>query len=397
MGRIFIDRDKLSYRYVPSSLPHREEQLEMLFAIFEEVAEGREIKYPRSAQLIGTVGAGKTSSSLLVGAKLEERARRIGVNLKHIYLNLKMEGLSPFLFYKSLLEKLGVKVSRSVSAEELLKKFIKRIEASRDELFIITIDEVDYYLKNVRGYGILYDLTRIHEATNGVLGKLVGFIFISRSKEWVKRLERAEASTIGGLVIYYPPYTKDQLVDILMYRASEALRPGAFSLDVIEYIAEVTAMYKDGDVRYALDVLQLSGILAEREMCSRIKLEHVKKAVGSLEPVFTSLDIEALGLHEKVVLLAALKELRRSRRPSLRLSVIREAYRLLAENYSLVPLSEQDFEIIVEKLADLGALELRGITRISLSPALNERLLEEAIREDLRALEGKGCRPRPSK
>ncbi|MGI0036570.1 MAG: hypothetical protein ACRD98_11950, partial [Nitrososphaera sp.] len=59
---IFIDRSKLSPRYIPEELPHREVQVGQITHVFSEATRDPEKFPPAILQVIGPAGFGKTST-----------------------------------------------------------------------------------------------------------------------------------------------------------------------------------------------------------------------------------------------------------------------------------------------------------------------------------------------
>ena len=335
---------------------------------------------------MGVVGSGKTSSSLIGVKSMAERVKKHGIELRHIYINMKIEAPSPFLLYKVLNEKISFRISRSLSAEELLQKFIRNLTKLSYHIFI-TFDEVDFFIKRgSKSSGIIYDISRLYEVLNmnGFKNNIIGMMFISRSYDWLSYLNVAEASTIGALTIRFPPYSKEQIIDILDYRISEAVYKDCVSEDILEYIAEITSIYKNGDIRYALDLLLYSGIIAEYEGYNKIMIDHVRKAIG--KTLFYSGDIYDLSLEEKILLLATLRSLNESKSIYISLNNIRKQYNLLSENFPVKKIDENLFEEKIQKLVNLGAIELKDLTRITVSPAVNESLLLKSIEDDLKKL-----------
>ncbi|MCH8022344.1 MAG: hypothetical protein IH932_01170 [Thaumarchaeota archaeon] len=71
---IFKDREKISHRFIPSNLPHREEQINSLKSLFFKSLENPSNAHLQIAQIIGDVGSGKTVTSLHFGEMLELEA-----------------------------------------------------------------------------------------------------------------------------------------------------------------------------------------------------------------------------------------------------------------------------------------------------------------------------------
>ena len=89
---IFRDVDKLSPRYVPKVLKHREDQMKFLSGLYETGLDTIGGKFLQPSQLVGPVGTGKTSTAIRFGEMLEETASKRKIKLKHVYLNGKMRG-----------------------------------------------------------------------------------------------------------------------------------------------------------------------------------------------------------------------------------------------------------------------------------------------------------------
>ncbi|MEM4603396.1 MAG: AAA family ATPase, partial [Candidatus Nezhaarchaeales archaeon] len=298
MPKIFIDKDKLSPSYIPDRLPHREAQLRTLLDLFD-VESVRDIVYPKCVQVIGPTGSGKTSSCIKLGKLLEQRALRRGLNFKSIYVNLRLEGSSRFMAFKSMVEKVAFEaVSRSLSPDEVLKQFIETLKA-RKLVALIVMDEVDFHVRRCKET-VVYDLTRLHELTFGESTNVLGVVFIARDLDWIKLLDPAERSTLGNIRVLFPPYSKSQVLDILEYRSSEALVPGAVSHEVLDFISDIAVKPpRNGDVRFALDLLLYSGVLAEEQGFDHITIDHVRSVYGKTIESMSLSDFEELSLEEK--------------------------------------------------------------------------------------------------
>ncbi len=368
-SHIFLDRDKLSTRYVPEKLPHREKQLRLLSLFFSEIVEGREILYTRIIQLIGPLGSGKTSSTLLLGKRLEQRAHKNGFSLIHLYTNLKLEATTRFLFYKNLAEKLsGRIVLRSISAEEQFKIILNYL--SKEDIYaLITLDEIDVLKRNSYVSQIVYDLSRLSETLSRGANRILGILIVARDREWRKYLDPAVKSTVGQFVIEFPRYSYRQILDILAYRASQAIRSECLGEGVLEFISEITSDYAEGDIRYALDLLLYAGILAENEGSAKITVNHVRKVLKATSGLPYSESLEELNADDRILLLSLIKALKTSGKPYVTLSKIKQHYQVLCEEWNLKRISDEEVELVIQKLSDRGIVEARGPAKIGLHDA----------------------------
>jgi hypothetical protein len=79
----------------------------------------------------------------------------------------------------------------------------------------------------------------------------------------------------------FPPYDAPQLCDILKQRADIAFNEGILDEGVIPLCAALAAQ-EHGDARRALDLLRVSGELADRENAEKVTERHVKMAQEKL-------------------------------------------------------------------------------------------------------------------
>ena len=365
-----MDKNKLSPRYIPRQLLHREEQMMMLMKIFDT----RDLSktYLTPCTLVGGVGTGKTCTAIRFAEQLVEKAKGKAINLKHVYVNLKLQGGSRVVLYRYLVEKATPDVySGSSSAEELIRGLIDVLRKNRVYL-LITVDEIDYFVKHTKEH-LIYDLTRLNELSPGETTPVVGTIFIDKGKDFHNFLERAEVSTLGRQSIDFPIYTGSQLYDIIAKRAEEAIKKGAISDEVIHYIADLTAAEPvNGDVRHALDLLLYAGNLADSGGSESIEVEHVRTVHGETYHTITSEDLLNLPERRMYVLMAVIQSLKSKRVPYVTLKDIGAAYRVLAEEHKLKPMYE--LEENLQDLHDRGIIEVASLTRIGISGAPAEQL-----------------------
>mgnify|MGYP000754720193 FL=1 len=82
-----------------------------------------------------------------------------------------------------------------------------------------------------------------------------------------------------------------------------AFKEGVLEDGVIQLCAAIAAQ-EHGDARKALDLLRVSGEIAEKEGSSKVKIEHVKKAVKKIETDYMIETVRTLPIHSKILLYA---------------------------------------------------------------------------------------------
>lgn len=370
---IFKDKARLSPHYIPPILPHREKQITFLLEAFREVLATP--KSPmRIVQVIGPVGAGKTSSCIRFSERMEAESQKQSTGLKIVYVNLKLHGSSRVLLYRYLVQRAAPEVySTSLGAEELLLQLINQLQAKK-EYAILILDEIDYFLKHTKEPHTIYDLTRLDEFLRpGESSGIIGMIFTARSREFYRELDQAELSTLGRIPIEFPVYEAQQIRQILLDRVNEAFQPGAVSTEIVDYIADITVgPMAGGDMRYALDLMLFSGELAVNEGLSKITTEHVRKIVSETLPGATLDDISNLPKQSQLALFAVVRALKTKKTPYVKLREVRRNYGVVCEEYHVK--TSDDVEESLQDLHDRGIIDIKSLTEIGINGVSAESL-----------------------
>ncbi|MCS7120709.1 MAG: AAA family ATPase [Nitrososphaerota archaeon] len=365
---IFKDRNKLSPHYIPKRLPHREDQINILLSIYGGLIKDINNAYPRFVQIIGDTGTGKTCTTIKFGEHLTQQAKKDRINLRHAYINCKVEGTTKFVLFGNLVKKVAPEIStRSLSPEEMMRELIRYLRVNNQYL-ILSFDEIDYFLQINPKEHLVYDLTRITEIDPGRPSPIIGIIFIARSLKWHDRLDPAEKSTLGMGVINFPRYKGKEIRDILQDRVDEALKPGAIDDETLDLICDITANPPvNGDIRVGLDLLYYSGNLAENLGVGKILPDHVRKVYGGVNPAITTEDVMSLDNDGKMILLSLARCLRTSKAAYVGLREIRNSYNMLCEEYNMKPCEK--FEEHLQDLIYRGIVEMKSLSEIGISGA----------------------------
>lgn len=377
---IFRDRSKLSPRYVPEELPHRQAQLEQIVHVFSDAAKDPD-RFPLTIlQVVGVAGIGKTSTVLRASKMLEDRFAASRLVLKTAYINLKLQGGNKFAIYRFLLERIAPELPASgLSAEEMLRYLLRYLRENKQYALII-MDEIDYLIKTSKDTGIIYDLTRLNEFEPDKPCNVKGVVFIARSTEFYGRLEPAELSTLGRVPMEFHPYSIGQVSDILESRANQAFNPKAIGSDVIDKVASITTSPEvNGDVRYALDLLLYAGNLAESQGTGRVTLEHVRKVHGQVHPSITTEEIEQLSKNHLVSLIALVRALKSKKKPYVELKDIRLYAAEIAEQLGMKKIDVEDYldDLKARRLVDIKSFKeigLHGASLAELEPVLMSKV-----------------------
>ena len=364
---IFKDRTKLSPRYIPKELPHRQKQIDLLKRIFSSIKNDPD-KYPLTIlQIIGPTGIGKTSTLIKFANLLQEELADNKISSKIVYINLKLLGGNKYAIYKYILGSIAPELpAQGLSAEEMLRQMIDYLDKTSSYALII-LDEIDYLIKISKDIGIIYDLTRLTEFYPTKRCNVKGVIFIARSTEFYEKLDAAELSSLGRVAIEFPTYTINQVSDIIMQRSEEAFIEKVIGPDIIDWIARILISPSvNGDIRYALDLLTYSGNLAENEGTGKILIDQVKKVHQQIFNGITDEDIKELSKGEIVSLLAIIRGIRLKQREYTELKEIEMQAIEIAENNNI---KNMDIYDSLDELSAKKIITVQSLKKIFLGSA----------------------------
>jgi cell division control protein 6 len=366
---LFLDKSKLSPRYVPEELPHRKAQIQQIVHTFSDAPKDPD-KFPLTVlQVIGPAGIGKTSTVIRSSKIIEELFAKNRLRLRTAYINLKLQGGNKFAIYRFLLEHIAPDLPvQGLGAEGMLRYLLQYLRQSSQYAFII-MDEIDYLIKSSKDTDVVYDLTRLNEYEPDSPCNVKGVIFIARNKEFYSKLDAAELSTLGRVPMEFYPYTIEQVSDILEARASQAFKPKAIASDVIDKVASITTSADvNSDVRYALDLLLYAGNLAESQGTGRVMLDHVRKVHNQMHPLLTSEEIEQLSKNHVVSLLALVRALKSKKKSYVELKDVRLYASELAGQLGMKKIEIEDYleDLRARRLIDIKSLKAIGLHGASL-------------------------------
>ena len=369
---IFKDRKKLSPRYIPKEIIHREKQIDLLLRTFIDIKYDPDTFPLTVLQIIGPAGIGKTSTVMKFSVILENELKNSKINIKIVYINLKLQGGNKYAIYKYLLSCIAPELpAQGLSAEEMLRQMLDYLIMNNIYSLII-LDEIDYLIKISKEIGIIYDLTRLNEFDPSKKCNVKGVIFIARSTEFYERLDKAELSSMGRAFIEFPTYTIEQVSDILIRRSKEAFKDNVLGTDIIDWIAKIViSPIVNGDIRYALDLLSYAGNLAESEGTGQILLEQIRKINRQIYNGITDEDIKELSNSEKIILLGMIRGLKIKNKDYIDLKEIRIQSLELAEKYKVRKI---DVENILDDLAERKVIKIIALKKISLISSSIENL-----------------------
>lgn len=291
---IFENREVLRSTYTPDYLPHRSGQVKGLATILVSALRG---ETPSNILIYGKTGTGKTAVAKHVGQELERTGELHGVPCIVVYINCEVVD-TQYRLLASLARHFEKEIPMTGWPTDQVYSELKSALDSDKRIAIIILDEVDKLVN--KGDDVLYNLTRINSDLKKAKVSLIG---ITNDLKFTEFLDPRVKSSLGEEEIIFPPYDANQLRDILCQRAEMAFKPEALEEMVIPLCAAYAAQ-EHGDARRALDLLRVSGEIAERVKAARVQETHVKQAQEKIEMDRIVEVVRTLPSQSKLILLS---------------------------------------------------------------------------------------------
>lgn len=353
---VFRDRSKLSIDYVPSYLPHREEEYRVLVHFFRVLLDNPG-KASVKVLIKGRIGTGKTVLTRRFGADLENISQQKGINLHYAHVNCRENG-SFFNLVKNVITKFERSFpQRGFSSEEVLRMLMQVLDDKNAHL-VLALDELEALIRK-EGSDPLYNLTRIQENRPDASQRL-SMICIFREpdcEDLMKQIDKSTLSTLQRNIVYLKEYVPTELRDILEYRIKEAFKEDAISPETIGLIADIAGAF--GDARYAIELLERSGVFADAERSHKVLPSHVRKAKAELPPEIRKEYLRYTSLHEKLILLAIARYLERKDLDYMTMGDLEKNYNVTCEEYGEKPRAYTQFWKYVKGLSDSGMISTK--------------------------------------
>jgi cell division control protein 6 len=383
---LFKDESKLDINYIPAKLPHRETQQRLLMEFFGFILRCPD-RMSQRVILTGDVGTGKTALAQHFGQDITSEANKKGLKFRYVHVNCRESrgALQPIL-HRAITTFRPNFPARGYGAEEVLAMLMQVLD-EEEATMILALDEFDSLIEK-EGSDAVYKLTRLQEMRQGKPQRL-SFIFIMRDLKPTEGLDDSARSTLQRSIIRLERYGKTQLIDILSDRVKLAFELGAVPEDVVDMVAEL-AYSETGNARFGIELLLRAGNYANAVDARLVGPECVRQAFSNTVPSMRRSELESLGLHERLFLLAVARYFKENEEAYAPLSELEKEYGVICEEFEEQPNSHTQLWNYAQYLSKLGILktevasaETRGrTTRVSL-PSIPAEELEKQLSSSL--------------
>lgn len=289
---LFRDPEVFEIDYVPEQFHHREAQMrELAFQIQPGLRGGR----PLNTICKGLPGTGKTTSVRKLCAEIEENTKK----LVPVYINCQIDN-TKFAILSQIYKRLaGHLPPTSGTSFKQVFDAVARIMQRDDSVLLVILDDANYLLYENELNKVLYTLLRSHEVYPGTR---IGVILIvsDLSIDLIREVDERVASVFRPTEIYFPPYTEEEIHEILYQRVLQGFYAGVISSEMFNLVVEQTM--KSGDLRVGIDLLKRAALNAEREARRTIERDDICKAYEISRYLHLSFTIRVLKPEEKQLL-----------------------------------------------------------------------------------------------
>lgn len=374
---VFKNYKVLDFDYVPKELPHRDSQLKRLFTIFSPIAD---TNVSQNAFLTGPTGTGKTVLSKKFCMDFQDFARKSGKNVQFVLVNCRQRNTENAVMLRLLTHFQPYFPDRGFSINEMMESLRKELEKEKAHL-IVVLDEVDVLLKKTKSSDIIYHFSRFNE--EGIEAKkLLSLILISQ-RNVLDMLDLPSLSTFKrGNIVKLDKYARDELFSILEQRIELAFHADAVDLGVSDLISDIASEW--GDARFAIELLEKAGMLADENKEQIVNPEHVRAAKAETYSTVTESKLKDLDKNRKLILMAISRSLKKKAYTTT--GDAEKMYALVCEEFEQKKLGHTQFWKYLKELDDVGIIQAKksskglvGTTTLISIPDIPAKVLEEKL------------------
>ena len=291
-NKLFADKRYLESLGPPIKIIGREKQAEKILEYLYSPKNGISSPF---VSVYGKSGTGKSTVTKYVCENISDTASYCFVNLRRAKTNFECANL--------ILEELDEsKVKAYEGINHAFSKIEKKIQETlvleKQNNFVLILDEFDVIFSDVRSRptNFVYKLLDVVERLR-TKGFFLCIVAISNSSLSDYSLDDRVKSRMDNCEVFFPPYTEEEILQILYDRAKKAFVKKQSS-KVLGKCAKLCSQ-ENGDCRRALHLLRLAGDLAKN---NTISLNDVKNAYKKLDSDKLNMILDTVTPHQKFLL-----------------------------------------------------------------------------------------------
>ena len=325
---LFKDESMLDLNFIPEKLPHRQKELYLLSQLFLTLITNPN-STSRKIMVTGKTGVGKTVTIKSFGKMLLDAAFKRHLFVKYVHINCRKERTS----YKALIKIVRTTndkfPKRGYSPQDLLDIIIDHLN-KKDHHLLIVLDELSYLINN--GEDLIYSLTRLNDDSINAQQR-ISIIGIVRDISCLSNLDASTLSTLQRNIIEFKNYSREEIFDILKYRARICLIDKVISEEILDMITDL--VYKKGDIRFGLNLIWRAVKIAENKGLKHLSAECVRLGNQDLVPFSIQDSLNCLSIQKLVFLISIIRSLKLSEDKAISIAEILNCYKIVCENLEI--------------------------------------------------------------
>ncbi len=281
---LFKSEEVFTPSYVPEDFIHRDDQIKEISLSLKPGLRGVN---PINTLVHGPPGTGKTTAI----KHIFNEVNKISSNLVMVYVNCDDFNTRFGVFSRIHEEVYGHSPPDTGKPLNSVKEKVFRKLTKDGKSLVVVLDEIDQLFLNKTVDKLILDLLKAH-TTYGY--DRIGIIGILIDDSIMAGLDTKISSVYNPVKVYFPPYSHQEVEDILGTRVRYGLYDGVVSTEVFDYIVERTV--DAGDMRVGIDLLRQSVLLAESDASRKVTMDNavvafekeskqvnIKRAIDSLD------------------------------------------------------------------------------------------------------------------
>jgi len=288
---LFRDIEVFEASFVPEQLYHREAQVKELAFLISPVLRGAS---PENAILRGPPGTGKTSTVHRIFAELKETTNKV----VPVYINCRHDHTALAVYQRIAGQLFGYKTpSRHL---EDIREAIAATLRDTDVTLLVCFDDAEHLVVAGIYNNLLYQILRLYEGWEDL--RAPGVIVVTSDLEMhlYAEADGPVRSVFHPTEIFFPPYAKTEIHEILTDRVIQGLYPGVMPPAVLDLAAGMAS--DAGDIRLGIALIEAAVLRAEVDGRRRVEKEDLISVAPGIRSPALEVRVAALAPGERALL-----------------------------------------------------------------------------------------------
>jgi archaeal cell division control protein 6 len=298
---LFLDKQVVKPNYPLKSIHdilHREAEIEKYYIYLKDIFQNIS---PNNIFIYGKAGVGKTILTKWVLTEIKNEAKKREIELTIV--NVKCDiSKTENAIWQTINDQMPIpeleerkRIGNSISKHA---KYFEYLVNKYPGIIIIVLDEID----KASSPEIINKIIRMESKASGQFPCVIG---ITNDLYLYDKFPPYLLSVLSQHELVIKPYDAEQLIDIINARIEMAFKPGVIGESVAAICAAFSAQ-DNGEARRAVDLLRISGELAEERKSPLVEEIDVRNANNVVEVERVTEVIRSLPTQTKITLLACI-------------------------------------------------------------------------------------------